>query len=414
MCTLLSVPHRNALKLLKVGFCGDSSTFKIVELSITNRIWRIWGLCQNKDQHLKIHGNKDIHRGNTFISYSLPEWKQTEGIKKLQGEEDPTEMMAHALGLLWELLLWSGASVRKNNPQIHRCSNSPPWLLKTGTLNTWVSSPALQLRTRSQVVSGPPTQLFMNLSFSVLKLDCTSTVLCRASLTSVAAMNFLVTWNVPLLEWGVPKVHNNTPTSKTVLKQHYILTTFVVHVHVRHNILQGERECHLLRLISFWPFKTSSLEASLELYSKLQVSLDYRGETLVSINKALPVTYKNSQDATTGTCPALWLSFPLWTAPSASISPPSLFSVVSPAHILGPLLLAVLPTWDAFTPDIYMVHSLCHILHIIKRELDTCSSQTWKRVHKSTLGLWGHLTKFASALNLLPLIIRNKLVRHLH
>lgn len=38
VCTLLSVSHRNALKLLKVGFCGDSNTFKIVELSITNRI----------------------------------------------------------------------------------------------------------------------------------------------------------------------------------------------------------------------------------------------------------------------------------------------------------------------------------------------------------------------------------------
>lgn len=72
------------------------------------------------------------------------------------------------------------------------------------------------------------------------------------------------------------------------------------------------------------------------------------------------MTYKNSQDATTGTCPALWLSLPLWTAPSAPICPPSLFSVVSPAHILGPLLLAVLPTWDAVTPDIYMVHSLSH------------------------------------------------------
>lgn len=225
-------------------------------------------------------------------------------------------------------------------------------------------------------------------------------------------MNFLVTWNVPLLEWGVPKVHNNTPTLKTVLKQHYILTTFVVHVHVHHNILLGERECHPLRLISFWPFKTSSLEASLELYSKLQASLDYRGETLVSINKVLPVTYKNSQDSTTGgTCPALWFSFPLWTAPSSSICPPSLFSVVSPAHILEPLLLAILPTWDAFTPDIY-IH--CHILHIIKRELDACSSQTWESVHKNTLRLWGHLTKFTSVLNLLPLIIRNEMVRHLH
>lgn len=77
----------------------------------------------------------------------------------------------------WWPMLWDsyenscsdpGASVRKNSPQIHRCSDSPPWLLKTGTLNTWVSSPALQPRTRSQVVSGPPTQLFMNLSFSVL------------------------------------------------------------------------------------------------------------------------------------------------------------------------------------------------------------------------------------------------------
>lgn len=40
VCTLLSVsvPHRNALKLLKVSFYGDSNTFKIVELSITNRI----------------------------------------------------------------------------------------------------------------------------------------------------------------------------------------------------------------------------------------------------------------------------------------------------------------------------------------------------------------------------------------
>lgn len=301
-----------------------------------------------------------------------------------------------------------GASVRKNSTQIHRCSDSLPWLLKTGTLNTWVSSPALQPRTRSQVVSGPPTQLFMNLSFSVPKLDCTFTVICRASLTSVAAMNFLVTWNMPLLEWGVPKVHNNTPTSKIVLKQHYILTTFVVHVHVCHNILQGERECHLLRLISFWPFKTSSLEASLELYSKLQASLDYRGETLVSINKALPVTYKNSQDATTGTCPALWLSFPLWTAPSASISPPSLFSVVSPAHIWG------LCFWLSCLPGMLSLQTSTWFIHYVTSFIDTCSSQTWKRVHKSTLRLWGHLTKFASALNLLPLIIRNRLFRHLH
>lgn len=100
VCTLLSVsvPHRNALKLLEVSFYGDSNTFKIVELSITNRIWGIWGLRQNKDQHLKIHGNKDktlkatlprgelpgtLMRGNTFISCYMnaliqPEWKQTD------------------------------------------------------------------------------------------------------------------------------------------------------------------------------------------------------------------------------------------------------------------------------------------------------------------------------------------------
>lgn len=58
----------------------------------------------------------NIHRGNTFISYSLPEWKQTEGIRKLQGEEDPAEMMAHALELLWELLLWSWGFSEEEQP----------------------------------------------------------------------------------------------------------------------------------------------------------------------------------------------------------------------------------------------------------------------------------------------------------
>lgn len=129
VCTLLSVPHRNALKLLKVSFCGDSNTFKIVELSITNRIRRIWGLCQNKDEHLKMHGIKTVwntHRGNTFISYSLTEWKQTEGIRKLQGKEDPTEIMAHALGLLRELLLWSwgfSEEEQPSDPRMLRCTS---------------------------------------------------------------------------------------------------------------------------------------------------------------------------------------------------------------------------------------------------------------------------------------------------
>lgn len=119
VCTLLSVPHRNALKLLKVGFCGDSNTFKIVELSITNRIWRIWGLCQIKisiKRYMEIKTVWNIHRGNTFISYSLLEWKQTEGIRRLQGEEDTTEMMAHALGLLWELLLLSWGLSEEEQP----------------------------------------------------------------------------------------------------------------------------------------------------------------------------------------------------------------------------------------------------------------------------------------------------------
>lgn len=167
-----------------------------------------------------------------------------------------------------------GASVKKNSPQIHGCSDAPPWLLKTGTLNTWVSSLLphnLELGAR-WFQAHPP-----NFSWTRASLSSETGLHFHGHLQrftdQCAAMNFLVTWNVPLLEWGVPKVHNNTPTSKTTQTALYPNNLCGTCSHMSQYTTGWKRVPSIKA--HFGPLKTSSLEAS----------LDYRGETLVSINK---------------------------------------------------------------------------------------------------------------------------------
>lgn len=64
------------------------------------------------------------------------------------------------------------------------------------------------------------------------------------------------------------------------------------------------------------------------------------------------------------------------------------FTMVSPAHILEPLLWAVPPTWDALIPTYVAYYAITtNGRHMLKSYLNECD--------KSTLRAWGHLSASA-------------------